>query len=323
VSVAARHASAPLLERTQKMSRLDEALAAVRADSEGTLVLVGGEAGVGKTALLRGFCEAQGKSVRVLWGACEPLRTARPLGPFVDIAEATGGEVQRLVAGAARPHEVAVALLRELRGRLPTVLVIEDVHWADEATLDVMTLLAGRIGSARSLVLASYRDDELDRAEQLRLVLGEVVRRPGRLKVSPLSRAGVAELAGRHGVDAEELYSRTGGNPFFVTEVLAAGREQIPETVRDAVLARAGRLSAPARRLLEAVAIVPRQVDLWLLEALAGELIDRLEECLASGVLVPGPSDVAFRHELGPSGDRGCDAPESKDCAASHRARGA
>ena len=261
-------------------------------------MFVGGEAGVGKTVLLRSFCEAQQRPVRTLWGECEPLRTARPLGPLLDVAEATGGELEELVEAAARPHEVAAALLRELRARAPTVLVLEDVHWADEATLDVLTLLAARIGSAPALVLASYRDDELDAAAQLRFVLGERVRGPGRLKLEALTPAAVAELAAGHAIDADELYRRTGGNPLFVTEVLAAGGAQIPETVRDAVLARAARLSDPARRLLEAVAIVPGQVDLWLLEALVGEPGDRVDECLASGTLVAGHAHVGFRHEL-------------------------
>jgi predicted ATPase len=168
-----------LLERDESVSVLTGLLAGVRSGAEGRLVLVGGEAGVGKTALLRRFCGSQDASVRVLWGACEPLRTPRPLGPLADVAEATGGELEELVAGAARPHDVAAALLRELRGRTPTVLVLEDVHWADEATLDVLTMLAARIGSAPALVLASYRDDELDRAEQLRFILGEIVRGPG------------------------------------------------------------------------------------------------------------------------------------------------
>jgi DNA-binding CsgD family transcriptional regulator len=287
-----------LLERAQSVALLSELLTGVRTAAEGKLVLVGGEAGVGKTALLRGFCETQAKSVRILWGGCEPLRTPRPLGPLMDVAEATGGELEELVAGAARPHEVAAALLRELRRRMPTVLVLEDVHWADDATLDVMTLLAARVGSAPALVLASYRDDALDHSGRLRFVLGELVRRPGRLKLEPLSQAGVVELAGRHGVDGAELYRRTGGNPFFVTEVLAAEGERIPETVRDAVLARAARLSGPARALLEAVAVIPGQVDVWLLEELAGELGDRVDEGLASGVLVAGRAHVAFRHEL-------------------------
>jgi DNA-binding CsgD family transcriptional regulator/tetratricopeptide (TPR) repeat protein len=297
-SIAAADGAGALFERDENLASLDGLLASVRSSSEGRLVFVGGEAGVGKTALLRGFCEMQAEPVRILWGRCEPLRTPRPLGPLLDVAEAIGGELDELIAGAARPHEVAAALLRELRARAPTVLVLEDVHWADEATLDVLVLLAARISSAPALVLASYRLDELDRAQQLRLILGELVRRPGRLIVEPLSRAGVAELADRRGIDGEELFRRTGGNSFFVTEVLAAEGEQIPETVRDAVLARTARLSDLARRLLEAVAVVPGQVDLWLLEALARELIDNLEECVVSGVLTQGPTHIAFRHEL-------------------------
>ena len=288
----------PLLERDGAIATLDQLLAGVRASAEGQLVLVGGEAGVGKTALLRGYCEVQADSVRVLWGACEPLRTPRPLGPFQDIAEAASAELTQLLDDAARPYEVAAALLRELRTKRLTVLIVEDVHWADEATLDVLTLLAGRIASVPALVLASYRDDELGRADQLRVLLGELVRRGGRLKLEPLSPTAVAGLAQRNAVDPDELYRRTGGNPFFVTEVLAAGGDQMPETVRDAVMARAGRLSGTARRLLEAVAIVPGQVELWLLESLAGELVNRLDECVRSGVLDAGRTHVGFRHEL-------------------------
>ncbi len=287
-----------LLERGESLSALNELLAGVRSSSEGRLVLVGGEAGVGKTALLRGFCEAQAGSVRILWGACEPLRTPRPLGPFADVGEVVGGELRELVVGAARAHEVAVALLGELNTCKPTVLVLEDLHWADEATLDVLIALAARIGSAPALVVASYRSDELGRSPELRFVLGELVRRPHRLKLEPLSEQGVLELAEPHAVDGRELFSRTGGNPFFVTEVLAASGEEIPETVRDAVLARAARLSAPAQGLLEAAAVVPGHVDLRLLEALADELDDRIDECLASGVLRAGRSHVSFRHEL-------------------------
>lgn len=287
-----------LLERDETMSALDRLLASVRADAVGRLVWLGGEAGVGKTALLRRFCERHEKPVRALWGSCEPLRTPRPLGPFMDIADAVGGEFVDLVSAGARPHEVAAVLLDELRRRGPILLVLEDLHWADEATLDVVTLLATRISSASALVLASYRDDELDLAPALRLVLGEIVRRPGRLKIEPLSQVAVAALAEPHGLDAAELYALTGGNPLFVTEVLAAGSERMPETVRDAVLARAARLAEPARRLLEAVAIVPGQVELWLLQALAGSFVDRLEQCLSSGMLTAGATTVVFRHEL-------------------------
>ena len=173
MSAVAAGVEGELLERDESLSALSRTLASVQAEATGRLVWLGGEAGVGKTALLRRFCELQRKPVRTLWGGCEPLRTPRPLGPFVDIAEAIGGELAALVDAVARPYEVTSALLRELRSHGPTVLVLEDLHWADEATLDVLTLLAARIRSVPALVLASYRDDELERGSALRVLLGE------------------------------------------------------------------------------------------------------------------------------------------------------
>jgi DNA-binding CsgD family transcriptional regulator len=287
-----------LLERDGNLSALEQHLAYVRSEQAGQFVWVGGEAGIGKTALLRYFRELHDGSLRILWGGCEPLRTPRPLGPFVDVAEAVGGELAALVDAGARPHLVATALLNELRGRRPTVLVLEDLHWADEATLDALMLLATRISSVPALVLASYRDDELDRRPALRVLLGELARGPRRLTLQRLSPAGVAALADPSGLDPAELYARTDGNPFFVTEVLAAGGERLPDTVRDAVLARAARLSEQEQRLLEVVAIFPGQAELWLLQTLAANLVDHLDECLASGVLSAAGVSISFRHEL-------------------------
>ncbi len=287
-----------LLEREETFAVLDGLLVGVGAEATGRLVWVCGEAGVGKTVLLRAFSVRQDKPVRVLWGACESLLTPRPLGPVLDIAGTCGGEFEELVAGGARPYEVAAGMVRELRGRVPTVVVLEDVHWADEATLDVLRLLGRRVGETPALVLVSFRDDELERAVQLRVVVGDLAGSAMRLKVAPLSSAAVAELAATRGLDARELYRKTAGNPFFVTEVLGAPGEAIPDTVRDAVLARAARCSAEARRLLEAVAVVPSQIEMWMLEAIAGPLVDRLEECLTSGMLVATERGVAFRHEL-------------------------
>jgi hypothetical protein len=150
-----------------------------------------------------------------------------------------------------------------------------------------------------ALVLASYRNDGFDRNDPVRIVLGELVRQVGvdRLTLAPLSPAGVAELAAPHHVDATELYRKTMGNPFFVTEVLA-GVGDIPDTVRDAVLAHAARLNPPARSLLDATAIASGVTEPWLLDALAGKLVDHLDECFASGMLISERDGVAFRHEL-------------------------
>jgi DNA-binding CsgD family transcriptional regulator/tetratricopeptide (TPR) repeat protein len=299
-SAASTSASATtLLERSRELSALTGWLAAAAGGSGGRLVLVGGEAGVGKTLLLRRFCDDSRSRARILWGGCEALFTPRPLGPFVDVAETIGGELAEVVMRGGRPHELVTALLSELRTR-PAVIVLEDVHWADEATLDVLSLLGRRIESAPALVLASYRDDELDMEHPLRMVLGELATGDAveRLRLAPFSALAVAGLAEAHGVDAEELYRTTGGNPFFVTEVLAAGGEAIPVTVRDAVLARAARLSPPARALLAAVAVSPQKAEPWLLEVLVDDWPESLDEALGSGMLTAEPGGVEFRHEL-------------------------
>ena len=136
-------------------------------------MLVSGEAGVGKTALLRRFCEDQGDSARILWGNCDALFTPRPLGPLFDIAETTGGELEALVASGAKSHEVVAALALELGRRAPTVIVLEDVHHADGATLDVVRLLGRKVRTIPALVVATYREGALAGGHPLRIVLGE------------------------------------------------------------------------------------------------------------------------------------------------------
>jgi DNA-binding SARP family transcriptional activator len=300
VSVSTPGREDELLERSRHLTTLDDAIASVYNSWRGRLVLVGGEAGAGKSSLLRRFCHDPARSARVLWGTCDALFTPRPLGPFLDIADVTGGELAELVRTEAKPHELVNALIRELGTRAPTVLVLDDLHWADEASLDVLTLLGRRINAVPALVIASYRDDELDRSHPLRIVLGELAPREGvsRLKVEPLSPAAVAKMAEPHGVDPDELYRKTGGNPFFVTEALAAGETHVPQAVQEVVLARAARLSGAARSVLEAVATAPPRVELWLLDMLAGDSLDRLDECFTSGMLVAALGAVAFRHEI-------------------------
>ncbi|MBM2620315.1 AAA family ATPase [Actinoplanes sp. LDG1-06] len=323
------------------VERADQ-LAALRS-SDGFLVLVGGEAGSGKTALLREFGRNR---PLVLWGACDPLFTPRPLGPFVDIARTTGGELGELVAAGAKAYLIAAALVRWAEANPGAVVVLEDLHWADEATLDVLSLLARRIGTVPALIVGSYRDDELDRFHPLRRLLGDPIS-VRRLAVPPLTTAAVATLAAPHGLDPDDLHRVTGGNAFFVTEVIAAacpateseaparpgaeseatarpgtdskaaarpgaesetaarpGAESetaggtIPATVRDAVLARAGRLDGGARTVLEAVSIALPRAELGLLDVLVPDAAAALEQCLSAGMLREAPGGVEFRHEL-------------------------
>lgn len=288
----------PLLERDEALAALGEALDETRL-GRGRMLLVAGEAGVGKTSLIRAFCRGLDDGTRVLAGSCDALSTPRPLGPLNDIASAVGGSLADLVQLGAPPADVFAALRDEL-ATTPTVVVLEDMHWADEATLDVLRLLARRVETLPTLVLATYRDDELDRGHPTRVLAGDFATVPGvgRLALDPLSTSAVAELASGYDVDLGELYARTGGNPFFVIEALEAGEVAVPVSVRDAVLARTARLGAGAASLVEVVAIAPPRVESWLLLAVADDAADRLDECVASGVLTASDEGVVFRHEL-------------------------
>jgi DNA-binding CsgD family transcriptional regulator/tetratricopeptide (TPR) repeat protein len=301
VSSAVGHdAPAALLERAAELDSLTARLAAVGEAGRGQVLLLGGEAGVGKTTLLRRFAQSVEERVCVLWGGCDPLFAPRPLGPLVGVARTLGADLERLVEHGAMPYDVVAALQRELARVTPALLVVDDVHWADEATLDVLRLLARHADRTPALVVATFRDDGLAANHPLRLVLGELAtsRDVARMKLAPLSREAVGELADARGLDADELFRKTGGNPFFVAEVIAGGDAGIPETVRDAVLARAARLSLTGQALLEAVAIVPPEAELWLVDAVARESAAGLDECLAAGMLVADRDAVRFRHEL-------------------------
>jgi DNA-binding CsgD family transcriptional regulator/tetratricopeptide (TPR) repeat protein len=288
-----------LVERERELAALDAAFAEAAA-GRGVVAIVTAEAGGGKTALLDAFCAGQADTTRVLRGVCDALFTPRPLGPIHDMAAEAGPELGGLLARDPVPYQVAGALLEELRRREPTILVVEDIHWADEATLDVLRVVARRIDPARALIAVSYREEEVDARHPVRVMLGELASAVSltRVPLPPLSAAAVAQLAFPHGTDPDELHRATSGNPFFVTEVLASGGAEIPATVRDAVLARAARLRREALRVLEAAAIVPQHAELWLVEALSGEIDGRLDECIASGMLVSADRSVAFRHEL-------------------------
>jgi DNA-binding CsgD family transcriptional regulator/tetratricopeptide (TPR) repeat protein len=287
-----------LLEREDVLAALSGAHAEARAGA-GRVVLVAGESGVGKTSVVREFLGRVSRSSRVLIGSCDPLFTPRPLGPFADLAPEAGDGLRDVLQRRPSPSDV----FHELRDELAsggTVLVLEDLHWADEATLDVVRLLARRIESIPALVVATFRDDELERTHPLRVVLGELRAISGveTVLVEPLSADAVARLAESYAVDASELYRTTAGNPFYVREVLDAGGEMIPETVRSAVLARTAQLSDEATSIAEAVSIAPPKLDAWTLERVCGDASIRIDECLSAGVLLSTDAGVAFRHEL-------------------------
>jgi DNA-binding CsgD family transcriptional regulator/tetratricopeptide (TPR) repeat protein len=288
-----------LVERESALAEL-AGLARRAQAGEGGLVLVAGEAGVGKTALLERLARDL-PDARWSWGACDGLFTPRPLGPLFDLAGQLGGPLAELCRSGAGREELFGALLRQVSepGTLD-VVVIEDVHWADEATIDLLRFLGRRLKAAPALLIASYRDDGLAADHRLRIALGDLaaLRSTSRVKLDPLTAAGVRLLSAASGLDPAELFRLTSGNPFYLTEVLQAGMSQVPAAARDAVLARAARLGAPAREVLDVAALLGTRVEPELIEAVAPGSAALLDEILTSGLLAEDGSRLRFRHEI-------------------------
>jgi len=288
---------AQLLERETQLATLDQIRSEIGA-SGGRIALVYGEAGIGKTSLVERFLESAGAEARTLRGACDPFLTARPLGPLHDMAIHTGGKLEELLRAGSDRFAIYGAFLAEL-GRGPTLALVEDVHWADEATLDLLRFVARRIRQTSALLILTYRDDELGQNHPLRQILGDQSTAPNmvRVPVPALSEHAVDLLAGDPSLDTTRLHRLSNGNPFFITEVLAA-HGAISETILDAVMARAGRLSPPARHILEVAAVIGPRIEPGLLLRLSDSDEASVEECVSTGMLVAHGSIFAFRHEL-------------------------
>jgi DNA-binding CsgD family transcriptional regulator len=287
-----------LLEREGPLRELETALKYAQ-QGEGRLALVSGEAGIGKTALIQRFLQNHRTTVRVLWGACDALFTPRPLGPVHDMAGPLGGEWPARLNTETQPAALFAAFLAELNQR-PTLALFEDVHWADDATLDLLKYIARRIERTTALVVLTYRDDEVGARHPLRTLLGQLATSSfvRRVALKPLSPEAVRQLVGGRALDAASLHQQTGGNPFFVTEAIAGGGSGVPPTVRDAVLARAARLSLSGQAVLRAAAIIGPRIEPPVLASITGAEAASTEECLNVGMLTAHGEGLAFRHEV-------------------------
>jgi DNA-binding CsgD family transcriptional regulator/tetratricopeptide (TPR) repeat protein len=291
-------ATSALLEREDELAALDAALSRART-RRGSVVLVAGEAGIGKSTLLSAWRERLAPTdTRVLAGWCDDFLTGRTLGPLRDVGRATSGALAEAVA-AADTGAVLDAALDLLDDPLrPVVLALEDVHWADEATLDVVRYVGRRIADLPALLVLSFRDDEVDAEHPLTGVLGALVAAPvTRLTLRPLSRPAIATLLGDDGPDPDRVARVTGGNPFFVTELARTRGDDVPATVAEAVVARARTLSVAPRQALETLSVMPGAVDRELVGVIIGD-VTVLAPAERRGLLVTSVDEVRFRHEL-------------------------
>lgn len=262
-------------------------------------MLVSGEAGIGKTTLVNWFTRQRSGVARVLWEACDAMFTPRPLGPLYDMAAQMPGHVLGLLDVNATRSALFTAVLAELQG-CRSIAVFEDVHWADEATLDLLRFLGRRMGRTAALLIMTYRDDELGPQHPLRTVLGDLVTLPTtrRVPLQRLTATAVRTLIGSRAIDAVALHRQTGGNPFFITEILASTDGSLPPSIRDAVLARTARLSLSARAVLQAAAVIGPRIESSVLAEVVCAETTAVDECLAMGMLLVQGAALTFRHEL-------------------------
>ena len=291
-----------LLEREAQLAALASYAGEARK-AQGRLVLVAGEAGVGKSALVEQL-QRNLPGASWYWGACDGLFTPRPLGPLFDIAAKLGGELLDLCRADAPREALFGALLRQVsEPDALHVVVVEDIHWADDATIDLLRFLGRRIRDATVLLLATYRDDGLAAGDPLQLALGDLAsqRSVRRISLGPLSAGAVQVMSGGSERDAASLRELTGGNPFYLSQVIAAGIDghgEIPASARDAVLARAARLRSGTRTVLDAAALIGTRVEFPLLESVTECPAPAVDELLAAGLLTGDGAALKFRHEI-------------------------
>jgi DNA-binding CsgD family transcriptional regulator/tetratricopeptide (TPR) repeat protein len=286
-----------VLERADDLALLVDAVDDA-SQRRGSVVLVAGEPGIGKSTLLRAWLGDPNLPGRQLIGWCDDLLTSSTYGPFRDVARTTGGPLAAAIAASDTPgvmeavHDLLSDPLR------PTVLVLEDVHWADEATLDVVRFLGRRIGRLPAVLVLTYRPDELEPDHPLHSVLGGFpsggVRR---VHPRPLSTRAIADLLAGTDLDVEEVRGLTGGNPFYVTELARHPGQRLPASVADAVVGRLQRLPARTQQAVGLVAIQPRALPLPQVIELLGTVAD-LASAESHGLVTIADGTVGFRHEL-------------------------
>jgi ATP/maltotriose-dependent transcriptional regulator MalT len=288
-----------LIERSGFLASMQTKFADV-VEGEGHCLLICGEAGIGKTSIVKQFCKENKNIYRIYTGSCDALFTPRPLAPLYDIIWQLGSNIRESIMNITDRAELFTRFFQELVNQNDTTLiVIEDIHWADEATLDFIKFLARRITRLHCLLILTYRDNEIHSSHSLRTVLGQLP--PDsftRLQLTPLSRQAVEKMAVEKGYKGEDVYAISNGNPFYVNEILASYSTGIPDNIKDSILSFYNRLGEKTKQVLQILSVMPTGLELKYLEKIEPQYEMAIHNCLDLKILILNEGLISFKHEL-------------------------
>jgi len=284
-----------LIERDDFLSMMQKTFDEVTT-GDGHCILISGEAGIGKTSLIRAFSKRNKEDCQIYLGACDALFTPRPLAPIYDIALQIRNDKWY---SDDRPTLFA-KIFRELENqKKATLIIVEDIHWADEATFDFLKFFIRRITRLHCLLLITYRDNEIHSSHPLRTVLGQLP--PDfftRLRLTPLSKNAVDAMAAEKGYKGKDVYSISGGNPFYVNEILASYSTGIPDNIKDSILSVYNRQNEKTKQVWQILSVIPSGLEVKYLEKLEPYYSEAIHDSLDTKILIMNGQLISFKHEL-------------------------
>jgi ATP/maltotriose-dependent transcriptional regulator MalT len=288
-----------LIERDEFLALLQNHLRNIK-QGEGHCVFLSGEAGIGKTSLVKMFCKLEKENCDIYQGACDALYTPRPLAPLYDIIWQISSSLWQGNHTIEERSDLFARFFRELKSKKETIVIIfEDIHWADEATLDFIKFFVRRIALIQCLFLVTYRDDEIHNAHPLRMVLGQLPPDSfSRMQLTPLSRTAVEKMSAEKGYKGEDVFQISRGNPFYVNEILASYSKGIPDNIRNAILSTYHGLDGKTRQIWDLLSVIPLSFEIKYLEKLEPLYASALENCLDRNILIITNGQIHFKHEL-------------------------